>query len=73
MYIDEENFATYHKTYWDLVKEVIQAAPSTIGLIDSINELIFNGSYYQALKLAKRLIKYEQEAIERVSNSDKSL
>lgn len=69
MYIDEDNLAAYHKTYWNLVKEVIQAAPSTIVLIDSINEQILNRRYYQALKLAKRLIAYEQETIEHVSGS----
>jgi flagellar biosynthesis regulator FlbT len=32
-------------------------------LIDSISEHILQRQYYQALKLAKRLIDYEQEAI----------
>jgi flagellar protein FlbT len=63
MYIDEHNLATYHKTYWDLVKDLVHAAPSTVVLIDSISEHILQRQYYQALKLAKRLIDYEQEAI----------
>ena len=69
MYIDEANLAKYHKLYWDLVREVVQAAPSTVALIDSINEHILHRQYYQALKQTKRLIDYEQEAIERVSGS----
>jgi flagellar protein FlbT len=69
MYIDEGNLASYHKIYWDLV----QAAPSTIGLIDSINEHILQRRYYQALKLTKKLIEYEQEAVKRVSGSVESL
>jgi flagellar biosynthesis repressor protein FlbT len=69
MYIDEANLAKYHKLYWDLVREVVQAAPSTLALIDSINEHILHRRYYQALKQTKRLIDYEQEAIERVSGS----
>lgn len=67
MYIDEGNLAAYHKSYWDLAREVVRAAPSTVALIDSINEHILNRHYYQALKLTKRLIDYEQEAIERAS------
>jgi flagellar protein FlbT len=63
MYIDEHNLAAYHKIYWDLVKDLVHAAPSTIVLIDSISEHILQRQYYQALKLAKRLIDYEQEAI----------
>ena len=50
MYIDEGNLAEYHKIYWDLVKEVVQAAPSTVVMIDSINENILHRRYYQALK-----------------------
>jgi flagellar protein FlbT len=69
MYIDEGNLSAYHRTYWDLVREVVKAAPSTVALIDSINEHILNRRYYQALKLTKRLIDFEQEAIQRVSGS----
>lgn len=69
MYIDESNLSTYHKLYWDLVSEVVKAAPSTVGLIDAISEYILARKYYQALKLTKRLIDYEQEAIRRVSGS----
>jgi flagellar biosynthesis repressor protein FlbT len=73
MYIDEGNLAAYHKLYWDLVLEIVKAAPSTVALIDSINEHILSRRYYQALKLTKRLIDYEQEAIERVSGSVKDV
>lgn len=73
MYIDEANLAKYHKTYWNLVKGVVQAAPSTVALIDSISEHILHRRYYQALKQTKRLIDYEQEAIERASGSVESI
>jgi flagellar biosynthesis repressor protein FlbT len=67
MYIDDNNLATYHKIYWDLVNDLVRAAPTTVALIDSINEHILQRHYYQALKLTKKLIEYEQEAVERVS------
>jgi flagellar protein FlbT len=73
MYIDEGNLAAYHKRYWELVRDFAHAAPSTIAIIDSINEHILHRRYYQALKLTKRLIEYEQEAIERVSDSIESI
>ena len=66
MYIDEGNQAIHQKNYWSLVKELIKAAPSTVGLTDYISEEIVNGRYYQALKLARKLIDYEQEVISRV-------
>jgi flagellar protein FlbT len=73
MYIDEHNLAAYQKVYWDLVKDLVRAAPSTVVLIDSISEHILQRRYYQALKLTRRLIDYEQEAIQHVSDSVESV
>jgi flagellar protein FlbT len=73
MYIDEHNLAAYHKVYWDLVKDLVHAAPSTVVLIDSISEQVLQRQYYPALKLTKRLIDYEQEAIQHVSDSVESV
>jgi len=67
MYIDEANHALHQKTFWELVKEVTTAAPSTTGLIDQIGEHILQNRYYQALKLTKELIEYEQKVVNRVS------
>ncbi len=64
MYIDEENLALYHKNYWKLIKDLIQAAPTLLGIIDEINDHILNGQYYQALKLTQKIIEYEREAIQ---------
>jgi flagellar protein FlbT len=66
MYIDEENLAIHQKNYWGLVNEIVKAAPSTVDLIDQINEEIVSGRFYQALKLTQELIEYEQEATSRV-------
>jgi len=69
MYIDEANLSAYQKTFWEMAADVVKAAPSTVGLIDGISEMILQRNYYQALKLTKRLIDYEQEVIRRVSDS----
>ncbi len=66
MYIDEENLIEHHNTYWKLVQDIVKAAPSMLALIDQISEHIRNNKYYQALKLARKLIDYEQEVIDRV-------
>ncbi len=65
MYFDPANLREHHKLYWDLVRQLVQAAPSTLGLIDAISEEILNNRYYQALKIAKKLIEYENELIQR--------
>jgi flagellar biosynthesis repressor protein FlbT len=73
MYMDEGQLAEHHQTYWELVKELIRATPNVLGLIDQINEQILGNRYYQALKLAEKLIEYEQEVLNRVSESIQSL
>lgn len=63
MYIDEPNAQNYVKTYSELATEILKAAPSTRTFIEQLNERIETGSYYQALKLAKNLIEYEEELL----------
>ena len=63
MYIDEKNRNNHQNIYLELAKELVLAAPSTTGLIDKISEYILSDKYYPALKLAKKLIAYEKEAI----------
>ena len=73
MYIDQDNVSTYHNTYWSIVQDIIKAAPSVLGLIDQINELILGNQYYRALKLAKKLIEYEEEVTRCVRKSSRIL
>jgi len=73
MYIDVANLANHHNTYWTLVKEVIEAAPSTLPIIDRMNDLILSSKFYQALKLAKKLIEYEEEAVRHARRSTGNL
>jgi len=69
MYMDEENLTEHHKSYWKLVQDVVQAAPSTLELVDQISRHILGNRYYQALKLAKKLIEYEQKLFNSVQKS----
>lgn len=63
MYVDEENLMNHHQLYWNLVEELVRAAPSVVVLIDQISEQILFGRYYQALKIARQLIEYEEEVM----------
>ena len=69
MYIDEENLTTHQHTYWELVRELLDAIPRLTGHIDQINENILSGNYYRALKLASKLIDYEQAVLKYVHAS----
>jgi flagellar protein FlbT len=53
----------HHAAYFQLVQDLIQAAPSTLQFVESINNKILTGSMYKALKDAKALIDYEQGLI----------
>ena len=66
MYIDRANLELHHKTYWRLVQDLIQAAPSTLPVIDAISDNILKGQHYRALKGARNLIDYEKEVVTRV-------
>lgn len=62
MYLDDE-IDKVQEEYFTLVNDLVKAAPSTIGIVDEINNEILTGSLYKALKKAKKLIEYERELI----------
>lgn len=62
MYIDED-VERLRKDYFQLINDIVTAAPSTTPLVDEINNEILTGQLYKALKAAKRLIQYEQDLI----------
>ncbi|NQZ14715.1 MAG: flagellar biosynthesis repressor FlbT [Alphaproteobacteria bacterium] len=53
----------YHKKYFDLVKEIQHAAPSTSFMFAKVNEFIIQGNYYKAMKQAKELIQFEEDLL----------
>jgi flagellar protein FlbT len=55
--------SAHHGTYFALVRDLIQAAPSAWPQIEIINNHILTGDMYKALKEAKKLISYEQELL----------
>lgn len=67
MYIDEKNSSELHPLYWEHVKGIVEAAPSTKGLLSQVSQYILDGKLYQALKQAKKLITYEEELLKHVS------
>jgi flagellar protein FlbT len=51
---------THHDVYFALVRQIVQAAPSTWRFVEAINNQILTGNLYKALKEAKKLIVYEE-------------
>ncbi len=52
-----------HQTYFDQVRDILQAAPSMTPFFGKINALLLNDEYYKALKEARNLVKYEKELL----------
>jgi flagellar protein FlbT len=53
-----------HGTYFNLVRDIVTAAPSAWPIIEGINNNILNGDLYQALKEARKLVAYEKKLLD---------
>lgn len=63
MYISPDRQANYG-TYFNLLRDLVTAAPSMWPVIEGININILNGDLYQALKEAKKLVAYEKKLLD---------
>lgn len=57
----------HHDIYFKLMRDIVQAAPSTWAHIENINNHILTGEMYKALKDAKKLVAYEEELLAHAS------
>lgn len=60
---------SHHDLYFEIVKDVMQAAPSTAPLFEAINSKILTGEMYKALKEARKLIEYERGLLDNVKTT----
>ena len=67
MYIDGDTDKA-QSAYNDLSRDFVAAVPSSLPIVDQINNEILTGSLYKALKAAQRLIEYEQDLLNHASN-----
>jgi flagellar protein FlbT len=59
----------HHDTYFVLMRELVQAAPSTWPHIVAVSNHILAGEMYKALKSAKALIAYEKELLDHATRN----
>lgn len=55
-----------HEVFFNLVRDIQQAAPSTTAFFAEIGAHISAGQYYKALKETKKLIEYEEGLLKNV-------
>src|SRR6201995_3854965 len=63
MYISPDPVAN-HGTYFNLVRDIVTAAPSAWPIIEGINTSIMAGDLYHALKEARKLVAYEKKLLD---------
>jgi flagellar protein FlbT len=72
MYL-EDDIERLRRDYFALVTDLVRAAPSTIHIIDEINNEILTGQLYKALRAAKKLIQHEQDILSNAAARDAGL
>ncbi len=63
----------FQDDYFSLVKEILEAAPSSVPYITRISNHILSGSLYKALREARGLIEYERKLIDHVQSGSSGL
>ena len=61
-----------HGTYFNLIRDIVTAAPSAWPIIEGINTNILSGDLYQALKQARKLVAYERKLLDQHAASNKA-
>ena len=59
----------HHETYFSLMRDLVQAAPSSWPHMQAISNHIMAGQLYKALKSAKVLIAYEKELLDNATRN----
>jgi flagellar protein FlbT len=72
MYL-EDDIDKLRRDYFALVTDLVRAAPSTVQIIDEINNEILTGQLYKALRAAKKLIQHEQDILSNAAARDAGL
>lgn len=62
MYLSGDE-AAHRELYFQLVNDIVRAAPSTLPYVEAISNQIFTGFLYKSLREARRLIAYEGELL----------
>jgi flagellar protein FlbT len=68
MYTSRDPIA-HHETYFTLMRELVQAVPSTWPHIEAISNHIMAGEMYKAVKRANTLIVYEKRLLDNAAGT----
>jgi flagellar protein FlbT len=63
MYLSKD-VPKFQDQYFELVGDFVRAAPSSLAMVDAVNNAILTNALYKALREAKNLIAFEQELMD---------
>lgn len=72
MYLSKD-VREFQSNYFELVTDILEAAPSTLPYVTQISNHILNNALYKALKEARSLIDYEKKLIGHVLSGSESV
>lgn len=72
MYLSKE-VSKFQDDYFQFVRDIMEAAPSSIPYVTRISNNILNNALYKALKEARALIEHEQKLIGHVQSGSASV
>ncbi len=70
LYLQPDSETDLYRVLSRLSVDIMKAAPSTSLLLEKILDKIMEKSYFEALKLARELIQYEQTLIEHAQSTE---
>lgn len=65
MYANPRQEKEYHDIYFSFIREFIDAVPNekVLAIIMEMSQRILEGDHYQALKVCRKLIEFEEEVL----------
>tara|TARA_A100000164_G_scaffold29582_1_gene22955 strand:- start:40 stop:432 length:393 start_codon:yes stop_codon:yes gene_type:complete len=68
IYMFPEKESHYHQKFNQIVKQFVDAVPSSTSIVFEIGKCIIEGDVYSGLKKCRKLMKYEKEVLQHVSS-----
>ena len=68
IYMFPEKESYYHQKFNQIVKQFVDAVPSSTPIVLEIGKCIIEGDVYSGLKKCRKLMKYEEEVLTHVTS-----
>ncbi len=67
MYMFPEKERQYQEKFNDLVKDFLEAVPSSMPIVFELGKKVIAGDFYSAMRKCRKLLRYEEEVLKYVA------